>query len=220
MGRRVKRSNGAASSTAQDLGSESSSGIVSSKEGGGQVLSLPSTSSSSSSQIHVLAVDDSLVDRTVIERLLKTSSSSFKVTAVDSALRALEILGIVDGQASPAAAPSEGIQISMIITDYCMPHMTGYDLLKRVKGVSSLKEIPVVIMSSENVEQRINSCYEEGAEDFIIKPVKLADVKRLVSGHLGGKSSEVETLAANTRKRKRVLEDNSPPRLHQRVAVQ
>lgn len=87
--------------------------------------------------------------------------------------------------------------MNLIITDYCMPGMTGYDLLKRVKvrfaerlkfllfpclgvhkyswstttagvkfcsflanfgiqGSSSLKDIPVVIMSSENVPARIN----------------------------------------------------------------
>ena len=88
--------------------------------------------------------------------------------------------------------------MNLIITDYCMPGMTGYDLLKRVKvrglklnsftlfglsipliilvhgpprsknlissslansgmqGSSSLKDIPVVIMSSENVPARIS----------------------------------------------------------------
>ncbi|XP_038705012.1 two-component response regulator ARR4-like isoform X2 [Tripterygium wilfordii] len=60
-----------------------------------------------------------------------------------------------------------------------MPGMTGYDLLKKIKESSALREIPVVIMSSENVVTRIDRCLEEGAEDFIVKPVKLADVKRL-----------------------------------------
>lgn len=81
--------------------------------------------------------------------------------------------------------------MSMIITDYWMPEMTGYELLKKVKvrarmvqphfcssnfrqkqhiidadhstewhfcmqESSRLKEIPVVIMSSENVPTRIN----------------------------------------------------------------
>ncbi|PIN24933.1 hypothetical protein CDL12_02321 [Handroanthus impetiginosus] len=62
-----------------------------------------------------------------------------------------------------------------------MPGMTGYELLKKIKGSSIFKEIPVVIMSSENVLARIDRCLEEGAEDFIVKPVKLSDVKRLKS---------------------------------------
>jgi CheY-like chemotaxis protein len=44
----------------------------------------------------------------------------------------------------------------MIITDYWMPEMTGYELLKKVKESSKLKQIPVVIMSSENVQTRIS----------------------------------------------------------------
>ncbi|GJN26986.1 hypothetical protein PR202_gb14959 [Eleusine coracana subsp. coracana] len=113
---------------------------------------------------HVLAVDDSSVDRAVIAGILR--SSKFRVTAVDSGKRALELLG---------SEPN----VSMIITDYWMPEMTGYELLKKVKESARLKEIPVVIMSSENVPTRINRCLEEGAEDFLLKPVRPADVSRL-----------------------------------------
>ncbi|BAF15262.1 two-component response regulator ORR5 [Oryza sativa Japonica Group] len=115
---------------------------------------------------HVLAVDDSSVDRAVISGILR--SSQFRVTAVDSGKRALELLG---------SEPN----VSMIITDYWMPEMTGYELLKKVKESSRLKEIPVVIMSSENVSTRINRCLEEGAEDFLLKPVQPSDVSRLCS---------------------------------------
>ncbi|KAK9750885.1 hypothetical protein RND81_02G228500 [Saponaria officinalis] len=127
------------------------------------------------SEVHVLAVDDSLIDRKVIERLLKTTSC--KVTAVDSGMRALEFLGLDEEQRTSVV---EGLKIDLIITDYCMPGMTGYELLKKIKQESStFKETPVVIMSSENVITRIDRCLEEGAEDFILKPVKLSDVKRL-----------------------------------------
>ncbi|KAG5391772.1 hypothetical protein IGI04_021735 [Brassica rapa subsp. trilocularis] len=116
-------------------------------------------------EVHVLAVDDSLVDRIVIERLLRITSckdiekskkikhisgGSVSVTAVDSGWRALEFLGIDNEKASAELDES-----------------------------SSFRQVPVVIMSSENVITRIDRCLEEGAEDFLLKPVKLADVKRL-----------------------------------------
>lgn len=47
---------------------------------------------------HVLAVDDSIVDRAVISRLLR--SSKYRVTTVDSGKRALEILSLVRNKAS------------------------------------------------------------------------------------------------------------------------
>ena len=71
--------------------------------------------------------------------------------------------------------------VNMIITDYWMPGMTGYELLKHVKESSELREIPVVIMSSENVPNRITRCLEEGAEEFLIKPVRASDLSRLCS---------------------------------------
>uniref|UniRef100_A0A0D9Y4R5 Response regulatory domain-containing protein n=1 Tax=Oryza glumipatula TaxID=40148 RepID=A0A0D9Y4R5_9ORYZ len=115
---------------------------------------------------YVMAVDDSSVDRAVITALLRRSK--YRVTAVDSGKRALEILG---------SEPN----VSMIITDYWMPEMTGYDLLKKIKESSELKQIPVVIMSSENVPTRISRCLEEGAEDFLLKPVRPADISRITS---------------------------------------
>ncbi|MCL7022901.1 hypothetical protein MKW94_024704 [Papaver nudicaule] len=130
-------------------------------------------------ELHVLAVDDSNIDRKVIERLLKISSC--KVTAVDSGKRALQLLGLdVDYNKTCSASGGVGaLKVNMIITDYWMPGMTGYELLKKIKESSLFKEIPVVIMSSENVLPRINRCLEEGAEDFLVKPVQLSDVKRL-----------------------------------------
>ncbi|CAA7405934.1 unnamed protein product [Spirodela intermedia] len=130
-------------------------------------------------QFHVLAVDDSLIDRKLIERLLRTSS--YQVTTVDSGSKALEFLGLQDDdddEDSSDSSPSE-IEVNLVITDYCMPGMTGYDLLKRIKETSSLKDIPVVIMSSENVPSRINMCLEEGAEEFFLKPVQMSDLERI-----------------------------------------
>ncbi|XP_051150852.1 two-component response regulator ORR9-like [Andrographis paniculata] len=132
-------------------------------------------------QFHVLAVDDSLIDRKLIERLLKTSS--YQVTTVDSGSKALEFLAqrceSNDAFVSPTNNNHHEVEVNLVITDYCMPGMTGYDLLKKMKESSILKNIPVVIMSSENVPSRINRCLQEGAEEFFLKPVRLSDVNKL-----------------------------------------
>ncbi|XAR50126.1 hypothetical protein NMG60_11004368 [Bertholletia excelsa] len=165
-------------------------------------------------ELHVLAVDDSLVDRKVIERLLKISScrgssrnprSFLSITAVESGRRALQYLGL-DGEKSSVGF--DGLKVNLIITDYSMPGMTGYELLKKIKESSTLREIPVVIMSSENVLARIDRCLEEGAEEFLLKPVKLSDVKRLTNFILRGQAEE------NGGKRK-LQDEYVPPPLSQ-----
>ncbi|KAE8704663.1 Two-component response regulator ARR9 [Hibiscus syriacus] len=89
------------------------------------------------SQLHVLAVDD--------------------ITTVDSGTKALEFLGLHQDETINPTSPSNHreVEVNLVSTDYCMPGMTGYDLLKKIKESSSLRSMPVVIMSSENVPSRI-----------------------------------------------------------------
>ncbi|CAA2991329.1 two-component response regulator ORR9-like [Olea europaea var. sylvestris] len=134
-------------------------------------------------KFHVLAIDDSIIDRKLIERLLKISS--YQVTIMDSGVKALEFLGLLDDDngsiESTFTSTTQNHQekVDLIITDYSMPGITGFDLLKKIKESKSLKNIPVVIMSSENVQSRINSCLESGAEEFLLKPVQQSDVNKL-----------------------------------------
>ncbi|KAJ8528405.1 hypothetical protein K7X08_022097 [Anisodus acutangulus] len=128
-----------------------------------------------SDEPHVLAVDDNLVDRKLVERLLKKSSC--KVTTAEDGLRALEYLGLAAHQDS--STNNNGSKVNMIITDYCMPGMTGYELLKKIKESLIMKDVPVVIVSSENIPTRINQCMEEGAQIFMLKPLKHSDVESL-----------------------------------------
>ncbi|XP_008666062.1 two-component response regulator ORR6-like [Zea mays] len=87
---------------------------------------------------HVLAVDNKSVDHAAIARILR--GSRYRVTVVESATSALELLAM-------GLLPD----VSMIITDYWMPGMTGYELLKRVKESAALRGIYVVIMSSMTI---------------------------------------------------------------------
>ncbi|CAN0877218.1 Two-component response regulator ARR17 [Linum grandiflorum] len=127
----------------------------------------------SSSAIHVLAVDDNLVERKLLERLLKNVSSC-TVTMAENGAKALEYLGLQHQDHDVVT------KVNLIITDYCMPEMTGYELLKKIKESRDLKGVPVVVVSSENIPTRVNQCLKEGAEMFMVKPLKQSDVNKLV----------------------------------------
>ncbi|GER46317.1 response regulator 9 [Striga asiatica] len=179
-------------------------------------------------QFHVLAVDDSLIDRKLIEKLLKTSS--YQVTAVDSGVKALEYLGLLDEENNNTNLDSNHVsttkdhhevKVNLIITDYCMPGITGYDLLRKIKESRSFKDIPVVIMSSENVPSRISNCLEQGAEEFFLKPVQLSDVNKLkphLMRKMGKKieDNQPKNVACNSKKRKAVEECSSADRTRAR----
>ncbi|MBA0775504.1 hypothetical protein Gotri_010646 [Gossypium trilobum] len=107
-------------------------------------------------RFHVLAVDDSVIDRKLLEKLLK--ASSYQVTCVESGEKALEYLGLLH-HSSPASSSQH--------------HHQG----------SSWKDVPVVVMSSENVPSRISMCLEGGAEEFMLKPLQLSDLHK-IQAHL------------------------------------
>ena len=65
---------------------------------------------------------------------------------------------------------NEGNEPALIISDIRMPKMTGSEFLAYLKSNSLFKDIPVVMLSSEeSTTERIN-LLEAGAEDFILKP--------------------------------------------------
>ncbi|PWA91663.1 CheY-like superfamily [Artemisia annua] len=148
--------------------------------------------------LHVLAVDDSNTDRKVIERLLKVSA--FKVTVVDSGSRALQYLGLEDDNNT-----AQDLKVNLIMTDYSMPGMTGFELLKKIKN-------------SINFEGGY-LCLKEGAEDYLLKPVKLADVTRLKDSILKTVNMEIGQIQSQKRKRNDdILPVSSPQQPTQKLA--
>ncbi|CAH8360486.1 unnamed protein product [Eruca vesicaria subsp. sativa] len=92
-------------------------------------------------ELHVLAVDDNLID----------------LTTAENGIRALEYLGLGNPQQTDSSSTN--------------------NVMKQES--SNLKEVPVVILSSENIPTRINKCLASGAQMFMQKPLKLSDVEKL-----------------------------------------
>jgi len=70
----------------------------------------------------------------------------------------------------------------LIILDLNMPGMSGLQLLKLLKNPVKqsheyLKNIPVVVMSSDVSEDKMLKCYKEGADAYIIKPIEFDKIK-------------------------------------------
>ena len=75
---------------------------------------------------------------------------------------------------------NEGNEPALIISD----KMTGSEFLAYLKGNSLFKDIPVVMLSSEeSTTERIN-LLEAGAEDFILKPFNPMELKARIKKFL------------------------------------
>ena len=53
-----------------------------------------------------------------------------------------------------------------------MPKVSGSEVLEKVKSDATLKNIPVVILTSSKEDPDIKRCYALGANSYIVKPVE------------------------------------------------
>lgn len=107
----------------------------------------------------VLAVDDELINRELIEAIL---SLNYDVTGASNGKEAMELL-------YEAKEP-----YSLILLDLLMPQMSGFQVLEACKADENLKDIPIIVMTSEKSAE-VRSI-RMGADDFISKPYRMPEV--------------------------------------------
>ncbi len=59
----------------------------------------------------------------------------------------------------------------MVLLDLRLPKVDGIEVLRRVKADERTKVIPVVVLTSSRQEPDIKTCYDLGANSYIVKPV-------------------------------------------------
>jgi len=123
----------------------------------------------------ILIVDDSLPMRSVIKRTFKTAGyggSDFHEAANGKIALDLMKNGWID----------------IVITDYNMPVMNGMELIRAIKKEDLLKDIPVVVISTEGNEARIKEFMDCGASGYITKPFTPETIRDLITNILGEES--------------------------------
>ena len=104
----------------------------------------------------VLVVDDSPSVRHLTSKVIK--NASMKAIVAKDGLEALEILQ------NPAKLPN------VILTDVEMPRMDGYELLASLKKQETLREIPVVMITSRAGEKHRKKAFDLGVSEYLTKP--------------------------------------------------
>lgn len=59
----------------------------------------------------------------------------------------------------------------LVLLDLNMPGLDGRATLKMIKSDSSLKRIPVIILTTSSDERDVGDCYQMGANTYVQKPV-------------------------------------------------
>ena len=93
-----------------------------------------------------------------------------------------EVLESEDGDSALALIRQH--QPDLVVSDLLMPYRDGYQLLRALRTDETLARIPVIILSMKDREEDIVRGFEEGADDYVVKPFHarelLARARRLL----------------------------------------
>jgi CheY-like chemotaxis protein len=123
----------------------------------------------------ILVVDDDKFNIQLIETMLKKIANDVQVLSTDKGSEVLSTLEIWDGR------------IDMVLLDLQMPEMSGEEILQNIREELKL-DVPIVIISVNGLDEK--ALLEMGANDFVLKPFDLDDLKATILKHLPKKCND------------------------------
>lgn len=124
--------------------------------------------------IAILLVEDDPADQKLVKASLTNQKVANDLYIVGSAEEALDFLRTREDYRGGTTRPD------LILLDLNMPGMGGKEFLKQIKADDSLRQIPVVILTTSNSERDIADSYRLQAAGYIHKPVTLDEFRQIM----------------------------------------
>ncbi len=117
----------------------------------------------------ILLVEDSPEDYETTERAFRRSGLKNPIYRCADGDEALDFLYRRGRFSDPATAPRPGV----ILLDLNLPGTDGREVLSEIKNDPSLKQIPVIVLTTSKDDRDVEVCYRCGANSYVQKPVDL-----------------------------------------------
>ncbi|MBV8665536.1 MAG: response regulator [Burkholderiaceae bacterium] len=123
--------------------------------------------------IRVLLVEDNAGDADLIRETLETGEFHLEIAVAVDGVQAISYL--------LRKPPYTHVELpDIVMLDLNLPKMSGQEVLAQIKLHSSLRAIPIVVLTSSDAEQDIGKSYELGANCYVTKPVGLAAFQSII----------------------------------------
>lgn len=122
----------------------------------------------------MLLVDDVKTTRYVLSKYLK--SWGCKPLTCESGPEALRLLG---------ECHRENKKIDLILIDYQMPVMNGFELADNIRQLPFYKDTPLILLTSLGLMGDGKQCKQIGVNGYLTKPIRQKDFKQFISCVLG-----------------------------------
>ncbi len=103
-----------------------------------------------------------------------------------SLLRQLKFTDIAEASnAKDALAMLREGGYGLVISDWNMEPMSGFELLQAVRADEALKDLPFILVTAESTTDRVIAAKQAGVSNYIIKPYTAATLKTKLVSVLG-----------------------------------
>lgn len=118
----------------------------------------------------VLLVDDSSTTLMMEEMILKQRTSYECVMAKDG----------LDAISRAVVEPPD-----LVLMDVMMPRLNGFEACKRMRLEQSLRDTPIILVTTRSEEEYVEAGFQSGCNDYITKPINSFELVTLLQSYLG-----------------------------------
>nr|AGN92458.1 pseudo-response regulator 37 [Sorghum bicolor] len=90
-----------------------------------------------------------------------------------------QVISAENGQQAWNYLEDKQNNIDIVLIEVFMPGVSGISLLSRIMSHNICKNIPVIMMSSNDARNTVFKCLSKGAVDFLVKPIRKNELKNL-----------------------------------------
>ncbi|NJK89533.1 MAG: response regulator [Myxococcales bacterium] len=124
--------------------------------------------------LKVLVVEDNPVNRAVATRML--SKLGCECSVAENGLLALDRI--------------QDENFDVVFMDCQMPLLDGFETTRRIRAAEEEQHLPIIALTASALAEERERCLAAGMDDFLSKPVRLPDFRRIIEKH--SRSSDVE----------------------------
>ncbi|HVD98252.1 MAG TPA: response regulator [Cytophagaceae bacterium] len=128
-------------------------------------------------EIEIVLVEDNPHDAEMTIRALTKNKVLNKIVHLEDGAEALDFIygtGKYTGR-------NTAIKPKVILLDVKMPKVNGIEVLRKIKSDDRTKTIPVVMLTSSKEDPDVRTCYELGANSYIVKPVDFENFTKSIA---------------------------------------
>lgn len=120
----------------------------------------------------ILHVEDNSANRMIVRDLLES--------------KGYQVIEVSDGEEALDAADRE--RPDLILMDIQLPHISGFEAIRRIKARSELRLIPIIAVTSFALSGDDQIAIEAGCDAYIAKPYRPRDLLQLIRELLSSES--------------------------------